>query len=90
MTQMSLSTKQTHRHRKQTCGCQEGWGWGGMDWECGVGRYKLLHTGWINSTFLLDSTENPLQSPGISHSGKGCENEYICVCSTITLRYSGN
>ena len=23
---MNLSMKQTHRHRKQTCGCQGGWG----------------------------------------------------------------
>ena len=28
MTQMNLSTKQTHRHREQTCGCQGGGGWG--------------------------------------------------------------
>ena len=25
---MNLSMKQTHRHREQTCGCQEGGGWG--------------------------------------------------------------
>ena len=30
MTQMNLSMKwkQIHRHRKQTCGCQGGGGWG--------------------------------------------------------------
>ena len=28
MTQMNLFTKQTNKHREQTCGCQgeEGWG----------------------------------------------------------------
>ena len=25
---MNSSTKQTHRHREQTCGCQGGGGWG--------------------------------------------------------------
>ena len=29
MTQMNLSMKQTHRHREQTCGCQEGGVWEG-------------------------------------------------------------
>ena len=44
---MNLSTKQkqTHRHREQTCGCQErgvGGVWGGMEWEVGVSRCKLF------------------------------------------------
>ena len=59
--QMNLSTKQkpTHRHREQTCGCQEGWGGGrGMDWEFGVGRCKLLHLEWITNKVLLYSTGN--------------------------------
>ena len=46
---MNLSTKQeqTHRHREQTCGCQrEG---GGMDWEFGVSRCKLLHIEWMDN-----------------------------------------
>ena len=40
---MNLSTKQkqTHRHREQTCSCQEG-GWGGKDWEFGVSRLKTI------------------------------------------------
>ena len=45
MTQMNLpmKQKQTHRHRKQTCGCQ---GWGGgraKDWEFGTSGCKLLY-----------------------------------------------
>jgi len=42
---MNLSTKQkqTHRHREQTCGCQEGGEGSGMDGEFGVSRRKLLH-----------------------------------------------
>ena len=46
MTQMNLSMKQkqTHRHREQTCGCQGGWEReGGMDWEFGFSRCKLLY-----------------------------------------------
>ena len=43
MTQMNPSTKQkqTHRHREQTCGCQGG-DEGGMDWEFGISKCKLL------------------------------------------------
>ena len=56
MTQMNLSTKQkqTHRHREQTCGCQEGWG--GKDWEFGINRCKLLYIEWIDNKVLLYST----------------------------------
>ena len=45
MIQINLYTKQkqTHRHRKQTYGCQWGKGGeGGINWEHGVNRYKLL------------------------------------------------
>lgn len=35
--------KQIHRYREQTCGCQRGG-------HCRrVGRFKLLHLGWISS-----------------------------------------
>ena len=46
MTQMniSLKQKQTHRYREQTCGCQGEEGWGGMGWEFGISRGKLLYT----------------------------------------------
>ena len=44
---MNLFTKQkqTYRHREQTYDCQGGRGGksGGMDWEFGVSRGKLLH-----------------------------------------------
>ena len=39
MTQIKLSMKQAHRHRQQTYGCQRG----GMDWEFGINRCKLLY-----------------------------------------------
>ena len=36
MSQMNLSTKQTHRHKEQICHCQEGGAGEGKDWECGL------------------------------------------------------
>ena len=76
MTQMNLSTKQkqTHRHRAQTCGCL-GWGEGGMDWEFGISRCKLLYREWINNKVLLYSTGNSIQYPVINHNGKEYEKE---------------
>ena len=60
MAQMNFSTekKQTLGHGEQTCGCQEGGGGSGMDWEFGVSRYKLLYLEWINFKVLLHSTGN--------------------------------
>ena len=48
MAQMNPSTKQkqTHRHREQTCGRQEGRGRSGMDGALGVRRCQLLHLEW--------------------------------------------
>ena len=42
---MNLLTKQkqTRGHRKQSCGCQGGWGGSEMDGEFGVSRCKLLY-----------------------------------------------
>ena len=42
MIQMNIFTKQkqTHRHRKQTYGCQS---WGRINQELGIRRYKLLY-----------------------------------------------
>ena len=57
MAQMNLFTKQQQTHRDQTCGCQRDWGWGtGMDWECGVGRYKPLFFECVNNRVLMYST----------------------------------
>ena len=41
MTQMSLSKKQTHKHREQTCVCQGAGGKRGVDWEFGINRCTL-------------------------------------------------
>ena len=41
-----------------------------MDWEFGVGRYKLLHLEWINNKVLMYSTGNYIQYLVINHNGK--------------------
>ena len=55
MTQMNLSTKQkqTHRHREQTCGWQEGGGEGGRE------RDGLKMCGWWiqTATFRMDKQQ---------------------------------
>ena len=70
MAQMNLSTKQkqTHRHREQTCGCQD-MGWMGT-WGLGVSRCRLLHLEWISNEVLLHGTGYYIQSLGIDHDGR--------------------
>ena len=41
-----------------------------MDWECGVGRCKVLYAEGINKKVLLYSIGNAIQSPRIEHNGK--------------------
>ena len=53
-------------------------GGGGMEWEFGVRRCKLLYVGWINKV-LLQSTGNYIQYPGINHNGKEYKKECMCV-----------
>ena len=66
---LSMKQKQNHGHREQTCGCQGGVWEGGMEWEVGVSRCKLLYTEWINKV-LLYSTGNYIQYPVINCNGK--------------------
>ena len=71
-TQMNSSTrqKQTHWHREQTCDRQGGGGWGGMEWEVGISRCKLICMEWINNKVLLYNTGNCIQYPMINHNGR--------------------
>ena len=48
-------------------------GEGGMDWEFGISRCKLLYIGWINKKVLLYSTGDDIQDPVINHNGKEYE-----------------
>ena len=43
---------------------------GGMEWEVGFGRCKLLYIEWIKNKVLLYSTGNYIQYPMINHNGK--------------------
>ena len=43
---------------------------GGMEWEVGVSRCKLLYIEWINNKVLLYSTGNYIQYPMINHNRK--------------------
>ena len=52
-------------------------GEGGMDWELGISRCKLLYIEWINNKVLLYSTGNYIQHPVITHNGKEYEKECI-------------
>ena len=56
-------------------------GRGGMDWEFGVSRCKLVYLEWINNKAQLYSKGNYIQYPVINHNGK--ENEKECVCVYI-------
>ena len=61
---LSMKQKQAHGCRDQTCGSQEGRGWGGVGCGGGVGlefavsRCRLLHLEWINNKLLLYNTGN--------------------------------
>ena len=88
----SMKQKQTHRHGGQTCGCQGGGG-GGMHWEFGISRCKILYIEWINKV-LLCRTGNFIHHPVISHSKKvsqsiqSLSHVWFCVpmnCSTPGL-----
>ena len=50
---------------------------GGMDWEFGISRCKLLYIEWINSKVLLYSTGNYIQYPVINRNRKEYEKEWI-------------
>ena len=45
-------------------------GGGGIDWEFGISRCKLLYIEWINNKVLLYSPGNYLQYRVINHNGK--------------------
>ena len=52
---------------------------GGIAWEFGISRCKLLNTGRINNKVLVYSTENYIQYPVMNHNGQEYEKEWIYV-----------
>ena len=82
MTQTNLSSKQkqTHGHKEEICGHQEGGGWGRVGVGGWVSKSKLLYVEWIHNKILLDSTENYIQYPMVNHNGKEYfKKEYIYI-----------
>ena len=84
MSQMNLSTKQTHIGNRLVVAKGDGGG-EGMEWEFGISRCKLLHIGWINNNLLLYSTGNYIQYPVINRNGKEHEKECVCVCVCVYI-----
>ena len=78
----SLYFYRNKQHREQTCGCQGGRG--GMDWEFGISRCKLLYIDWIDNKALLYITENYIQYPVTNHNRKEYEKRiYICITESL-------
>ena len=50
---------------------------GGMQWEVGVSRWKLLYIEWIDNKVLLHSTGNYILYPMINHHGKEYEKKNV-------------
>ena len=71
--------KENHGHGEQTCGCLEGGGGSGRDWEFGVNRCKLLHLEWVNNGILLYSTGNNVWSLVMEHDNVRKKNLYVYV-----------
>ena len=94
-TQMSLSTKQTHRHREQTDGSQGGAGGEGVDREVRISRGKLLlYIESMDYKVLLYSTGDYMQYPVRNHNGKGyfkdkkVKVKVAQLCPTLCKPYS--
>ena len=75
---MNLPMKQTHLENRFLVAKREGSG-GGMNWEFGISRCKLLYIDWINNKFLLYNTGNYIQYPAINHNGKQFLKEHIYI-----------
>ena len=58
---------------------------GGIYWEFGTSRYKLLYIEWIKDKVLLYSTGNYIQYPVINQNGKEYEKECVYICITEPL-----
>ena len=85
---LAIEKKQTRGHGEQTCGCQEGGGGSGMDWEFRVSRCKLLHLEWRSNGILLYSTGDCIYSPVIEHDEDDmrkriCVRVCVCVCVCV-------
>ena len=86
---LSVKQKRNHRHREQTDGCKEEEVKGGMDWEVGVSRYKLLHTERISNKNLHYSTENNIQYLRIKQQKRMFRKRmYMWMCVHVLSHFS--
>ena len=65
-------------------------GEGGLDWEFGISRCKLLYTGWIKNKVPLFSTGNYIQYPVINHNAEEYERKINIYVNRVTFLYSRN
>ena len=73
---MSVKQEETHRHRGQACGCQEG-----KDWGLGLADEIYLQIEWIRNEVLQYGTGNSILYLTINHKGK----EYIVTVSQYAV-----
>ena len=75
---MSLSDKQEQNLgcREQTGCCQWEGAEGGVEWEFGVSRCKLVPGEWVKTPAPLYNTDNYNQYPMINYSSVGKESAY--------------
>ena len=77
--------KQTHGHREQTRGCQEGRGWGKdlgvWDQQMQTIIYSMETKPYVpyGKKPLIYRTGNYSQYPMVNHNGKSCEKIYIQI-----------
>ena len=64
-------------------------GRGGMEWEFGVSRYKLLYIEWVNNKVLLYSIGHCIQYPVINHNGKEYKKECVYIYIYIYIYIYG-
>ena len=57
-TNEPFTRRENLTHGEQTCGCQEGGGGSGIDWDFEVNRCKLLPSEWISNEILLYNAGN--------------------------------
>ena len=65
-------------------------GRGGIGWESGICRRKLLYTGWMNHKVQWYRIGNYIQYPVRNSNGKGFGKECIYVYNWVTLLDSRN
>ena len=64
------------------------WSEGGMDWEFGISRCKLLYIEWANNKVLLYSTGNYIHSfLWLTIREKNMKRMYMYICITESLCY---